>query len=79
MLTPEARLRTAVSGGVPDRVPVVPKIFIDSAARLTGTPLLDAIEDPVTALRVIYDAGVLAGVDAVRQFHCPARLTETGR
>ncbi|HVX65371.1 MAG TPA: uroporphyrinogen decarboxylase family protein [Bryobacteraceae bacterium] len=75
MLTPEARLRTAVSGGVPDRVPVVPKIFIDSAARLTGTPLLDAIEDPATALRVIYDAGLLAQVDAVRQFHCPARRT----
>jgi hypothetical protein len=77
MLTPAARLYTAVSGGVPDRVPVVPKIFVDSAARLTGTPLIKVIEDPATALSVIYEAGVLTGVDAVRQFHCPARRTES--
>ncbi len=76
MLTPHQRLYTAVSGGVPDRVPVVPKIFIDSAARLAGTPLPQIIEDPLAALRVILQAGLDTGVDAVRQFHCPARRTE---
>ncbi len=76
-MTPYQRLYTAVSGGVPDRVPVVPKIFVDSAARLTGVSLLDVIEQPLTALRVILDAGLLIGVDAVRQFHSPPRRTET--
>ena len=77
MSSAQQRLYTAVSGGVPDRVPVVPKIFVDSAARLTGTSLLRVIEDPLTALRVILDAGLATGMDAVRQFHCPARRIET--
>lgn len=39
MWTPAQRLYTALSNRAPDRVPVVPKIFVDSAARLTGTPM----------------------------------------
>jgi uroporphyrinogen-III decarboxylase len=74
-MLPLDRLRTAISGGIPDRVPVVPKIFVDSAARLSGTPLVDVIEDPLTALRVILDAGFETNVDAVRQFHSPPRKT----
>jgi uroporphyrinogen-III decarboxylase len=77
MLTPAERLSTAVSGGMPDRVPVVPKIFIDSAARITGTGLIEVVEDPLTALSVILEAGLATRVDAVRQFHFPARRTET--
>ena len=71
------RTYQAVSGGVPDRVPVVPKIWVDLAARLTGTDLEDVIRDPNTALRVIADAGRLCKVDAVRLFHFPARKTAT--
>jgi hypothetical protein len=71
------RLRAAVSGGVPDRVPVVPKIWVDLAARLTGTALSEVITDPLTALRVIAQAGRLCRVDAVRQFHLPARRLQS--
>jgi len=76
MFTPAQRLYTALSNGVPDRVPVVPKIFVDSAAALTGTPILEVIQDPLTALHVVLDAGLLTGVDAVRQFHFPRRCVE---
>jgi hypothetical protein len=62
--------------GLPDRVPVVPKIWVDLAARLTGTPLLEVLRDPYTALRVIADAGPACGADAVRQFHFPRRRVE---
>ncbi len=81
VVLPLHRLRTALSGGMPDRVPVVPKIFVDSAAGLTSTPLIDVIEDPLTALRVILEAGLETHVDAVRQFHFPPRntVTEEGR
>ncbi|MBI3985588.1 MAG: hypothetical protein HY343_01595 [Lentisphaerae bacterium] len=72
-MTPAERLYTAVSGGVPDRVPVVPKIFVDSAAHITGTSLIDVIQDPLTALRVILEAGLAVGVDGIRQFHVPPR------
>jgi hypothetical protein len=67
------RLYTAVDGGVPDRVPVVPKIWVDLACRLTGIELTEVLEDPFTALEVIAEAGLLCGVDAVRQFHFPGR------
>ena len=62
-----------MSGQVPDRVPVVPKIWVDLAARMTGTRLTEVIADPLTALRVIVEAGVLCHVDGVRQFHFPKR------
>lgn len=76
MFTPAQRLYVALSNGVADRVPVVPKIFVDSAAQLTGTPILEVIQDPLTALHVVLDAGLLTGVDAVRQFHFPPRRLE---
>ena len=69
----QQRLSTALSGGIPDRVPVVPKIWVDLCARLTGTPLQDVISDPMTALQVIARAGELCCVDAIRQFHFPPR------
>lgn len=67
------RIYTAIDGGVPDRVPVVPKIWVDLGARLTATPLTEVVADPLTALRVIARAGRECGVDAVRQFHFPRR------
>lgn len=72
-LTPTERLYTAISGGRPDRVPVVPKIWVDLAANITGTDLVDVVTEPFTALDVIARAGELCGVDAVRQFHLPQR------
>jgi hypothetical protein len=75
-MTPLARLRAAVQGKVPDRVPVVPKVWVDLGAALTGTPLERVIEDPATALRVIVRAAREVGADAARQFHFPPRRTE---
>lgn len=72
-MKPAERLYTAISGGMPDRVPVVPKIWVDLAANLTGTDLARVVADPFTALEVIVEAGELCGVDAVRQFHFPQR------
>jgi uroporphyrinogen-III decarboxylase len=72
-MTAQERIYTAIDGGVPDRVPVVPKIWVDLGARLTGTPLADVVSDPLTALQVIARAGSACRVDAVRQFHFPRR------
>jgi hypothetical protein len=69
------RVYTALSGGVPDRVPFIPKIWVDLAARLTGTTLVEVIQDPQTALDVLLDAALSVGADGVRQFHFPARRT----
>jgi len=67
------RLYAAINGEVPDRVPVVPKIWVDLASRLLGTEPTKIITDPLSALRIIAEAGLLCGVDAVRQFHFPQR------
>lgn len=72
-MTPTRRLYAAVSGGMPDRVPVAPKIWVDLAGALTGTELTEIIRDPMTALEVVARAGVQCGADAVRQFHLPPR------
>lgn len=70
------RVYTALSGGVPDRVPVVPKIWVDFAARYTETPLTEILADPQKALDIVVDAGIGLGFDAVRQFHFPERRVE---
>lgn len=74
-MTSVERFETALSGGIPDRVPVVPKIYVDLAARLTGRNLQSIVEEPLEALRVLVEAGKLCGADAVRQFHFPERRT----
>jgi len=72
-MKPEERIYTAISCKTPDRVPVIPKIWVDLGARITGTSLIQVIADPLTALRVIVDAGLVCQVDGVRQFHFPKR------
>ena len=66
------RIYTALSGGIPDRVPVLPKIWVDLAASLTGTPLIEVVKNPLTALMTIA-CWHWTGVDAIRQFHFPER------
>ncbi len=51
-MTPEERVYTAISGGIPDRVPFFPKIWVDLASRLTGKGLLQIIADPADAERI---------------------------
>ncbi len=75
-MTSVQRFRKAISGQVPDRVPVVPKIYVDLAAALTGVSLTSIIENPLEALVVEVEAGALCRVDAVRQFHFPFRRAE---
>jgi len=70
------RFYIAINKGIPDRIPVVPKIWVDLAANLTGTSLYDVIKSPETALRVIIEAGIMLELDAVRQFHFPERKIE---
>lgn len=67
------RVYTAVDNKVPDRVPSVPKIWVDLGAALTGTDLVDVVADPMTALRVIAEGGRICEVDGVRLFHFPPR------
>jgi uroporphyrinogen-III decarboxylase len=75
-MTPQERLYGAMSGHIVDRVPFVPKIWVDLAANLTGVELPAVIQNPLLAMKVIIDAGVLVGADAVRQFIFPPRKTE---
>ncbi len=69
------RLRIALRGGAPDRVPVLPKIWVDLAVALTGTDLRGVLEDPLTALQVVARAALSVGADGARQFHFPPRRT----
>jgi len=75
-MNPSKRLYAAISGENTDRVPVVPKIWVDLAANLTGTRLVDVFTDPLAVLTVVVDAGLDIGVDAVRQFQFPRRKIE---
>jgi uroporphyrinogen-III decarboxylase len=70
------RMYDAMSGTLPDRVPVAPKIWIDLSATITNTSFEKCIQDPETSLRVIAQAGIITGIDAVRQFHTPAKKTK---
>lgn len=74
-MTAAERVAAALRGSRPDRVPFVPKIWVDFSARFCGVPLREVIEDPVAALVVILRAGRGLGLDGVRQFALPARRT----
>jgi len=76
-MLPEERIYKAISGDIADRVPSMPKIWVDLAANLTNTDLMKIIEDPLIALRVIIEAGFMVGVDGVRQFQFPKRRVIT--
>ena len=71
------RFYTALSGGEPDRVPVLPKIWVDLAASLTNTDLSQVIEDPFLAMELIVKAGIEVNADGARLFHFPARELAT--
>ena len=68
----EQRLYTAIDRRIPDRVPVVPKIWVDLAAKITQTSLYEVISNPETALRVIIDAGIdcIGPLDPLGGFTC---------
>lgn len=74
-LTASERFYTALSGLSPDRVPTLPKIWVDLAAALTGTKLSQVIEDPALAMELIIQAALDVKADGARLFHFPARKT----
>ena len=80
-MLPKERIYKAISGETPDRVPSIPKIWVDLATNLTNTHLMKVIENPHTALQVIIDAALMVGADGARQFHFPKRkiISENGR
>ena len=75
-MTSKERFLTAIANGVPDRVPTLPKIYVDLAARLTGRDLVTVLSDPLEALLTLVEAGRLVQADAVRLFHLPSRKLE---
>jgi uroporphyrinogen-III decarboxylase len=75
MITANERFYTALSGEEPDRVPVLPKIWVDLAASLTNTDLTQLIEDPFLAMELIVKAGLEVKADGARLFHFPSRMT----
>lgn len=70
------RLITTFNGRTPDRVPVMPKIWVNLAARLTGTDLVEVIQDPRIAMKVVIDAARLTGIDGARLFLFPPRRVQ---
>lgn len=72
-MKPKERILLAISGKAPDRVPSVPKIWVDLASNLTGQSLIEVIQEPLCALQVIAEAALLVKADGARQFHFPKR------
>ncbi|HUT28737.1 MAG TPA: uroporphyrinogen decarboxylase family protein [Sedimentisphaerales bacterium] len=70
------RFYTALSGGLPDRVPTLPKIWVDLGAALTGVDLREVVENSETAMRVVVEAALLVKADGARLFHLPNRQTK---
>ena len=74
-LSPVERMSVTLAGGRPDRVPVIPKIWADLAARLVNVPVREVIEDPGTVMRIVIDAALSVEADAARLFLFPQRRT----
>jgi len=75
-MNPAERFYTALSGGTPDRVPVLPKIWVDLGAVLTGIELRQVVEEPATAMGVIPEAALQVKSDSARLFHLPRKKTK---
>jgi len=64
-----------MSGGQPDRVPALPKIWVDFSARYLGLQLRAVIEDPKLAMNCVIRTALALGMDASRTFCFPSRVT----
>jgi|GEM_PF-6218723 len=72
-VTPHQRLYTAVSGGRPDRVPTLPKIWLDLAATLTGRSFEAVLQSPSLAMETVIEAALAVKADGVRMVDFPPR------
>jgi len=75
-MTAAERFYTALSGGMPDRVPTLAKIWVDLGAALVGRELREIIEDPQTAMKVVVEGALSVKADGARIFHFPKRKTK---
>ena len=79
-MTPKQRVRIAMSGGVPDRVPVVPQIRHPHAIRMLALPfretLLQTLRGPLPKNQLTLCRALAYGVDGIRAFRVgePARV-----
>ena len=67
------RLYSAISGKIPDRVPYLPKIWIDLACKINKTEYESIINNPYLILDELAKAYIEVGADGFRQFHFPER------
>lgn len=72
-MTPRERMRAALSGGRPDRVPFFPCIFTDHACVALGHTFEEALVNPRLGVRWTVEAGYFYGCDAVRVRVMPER------
>ena len=75
-MTPTDRFTTTLRGGRADRVPVLPKIWLDAAARLAGLELAELLPDPAAATRLIVRVAKTFGFDGARMHLFPERRVE---
>ena len=69
-LTSRERVRIAMSGGMPDRVPVIPQICAPHAVRVAGLPfqetIVDRLRHPEAYDLLVADCAAAYGVDGFR-------------
>ena len=77
-MTPKERVRAAMSGGRPDRVPVIPQICFPHAIRALGmdfeSTVLEVIRNPELMNRLVLQCARQYGVDGVRAWMTPDPL-----
>jgi len=72
-MTPKQCFYEALSNKMPERVPTLPKIWVDLACELSGSDLRQVVEEPALAMRVVVEAARDVRADGARLFHFPAR------
>lgn len=70
------RFVLALQGGRPARIPVLPKIWLDTAAKLAGVDLSEIAGQPQSATRLIPQVAARFGFDAARLHLFPERRLE---
>lgn len=72
----QRRMYQALSGQKPDRVPTLPKIWLNLAAKIQRVAIEDVAGSPARAMRTIVDAALAVNADGVRLFQFPPRRLE---
>ena len=70
---PRERVLTVLNHRLPDRVPFIPKIWIDLAANVLALPYVDVLNDPALGMLAIIRAALELQLDGARLFTFPHR------